>query len=185
LVQATGQCVRPSGELRFAAANDQQRWLIAGGEWRIADGCLIGKSLDPAVATRATFKFAFERIDSVTIRAGIRSADGLNLRIAAGAVCVLLNWEVADQNHVYFGDAVKVTAPRILQQGREHTIELRQLGDEAIVLVDGALLASGVASLAGAITVYPALGSEIFVRAIDVVGDIDVGRVVVDHGASR
>ncbi len=186
LDQATAQAVTASvGSLRFASAADLERLLIVGGAWRVFGGRLFGRSLGPDVATRATTKFAFGRIDCVTVRGGIQSGDGLNLRIATGSVNILFNWEVADQNHFYFGDAWQMTAPRLLQAGREHTIELRQLDETVVVRVDGQQVATGPGHLDGPVTVYPALGSEIFVRAIDVVGDVDVGKVVTGAGTAR
>ncbi|HEX6813698.1 MAG TPA: hypothetical protein VF384_18910 [Planctomycetota bacterium] len=186
LDRATEQAVTPeAGVLRFADAADLDRLLIAGGEWRIEQGRLCGRSLGPDVATRATARFAWRRIDCVTFRAGIQSADGLNLRLAVGNVNVLFNWEVADCNHFYFGDTRTAAAPRVLQAGKEHTIQLRQCGDQVAVCVDGHRVAAGPGRLDGTVTVYPALGSEIFVRSIDVVGDVDLGRVVADHGSSR
>ena len=44
---------------------------------------------------------------------------------------------------------------------------------------------TGPGRLDGTVTVYPALGSEIFVRSIEVVGDVDLGTVVTGHGTSR
>lgn len=162
--------------LRFATPDDLAPLLVTGGEWSVTDGLLRGK--DTGAATRASTRFAFKAIDSVTIRGGIRSADGLNFRVAVGNVNLLLNWEVADENHVYFGDACVRVGPRCLTANREHTIELRQIGDQIVVLVDGEVLASAMGTLAGTVSVYPAVGSEIFVRAIDVVGDVDLGVVV-------
>jgi len=186
LDQATQQAVaRGAGSLQFAATADLDRMLITGGAWRVEDGRLFGRSLGPDVATRATARFAWRRIDCVTFRAGIQSGDGLNLRLAVGNVNVLFNWEVADQNHFYFGETFAQTAPRLLQSGCEYTIQLRQLDDQVVVCVDGNPVATGPGRLEGAVTVYPALGSEIFVRSIEVVGDVDLGSVVTGPGTAR
>lgn len=186
LDQATEHAIaRGVGSLQFAAGADLDRMLITGGAWRVEQGRLLGRSLGPDVATRATARFAWRRIDCVTFRAGIQSADGLNLRLAVGNVNILFNWEVADQNHFYFAETVAHTAPRLLKAGREYAIQLRQLGDEVVVCLDGCPVATGPGRLEGTVTVYPALGSEIFVRSIEVVGDVDLGTVVTGHGTSR
>ncbi|MCA8975609.1 MAG: hypothetical protein KDC98_12885 [Planctomycetes bacterium] len=162
--------------VRFSGAADLERLVVTNGEWKIEDGLLLGRST--GAATRATLPFAFRTIDCVTIRAGIRSPDGLNLRVAVGDVNLLLNWEVADENHCYFGDACVRVGPRCLVAGTEHTIRLRQIGDRRVVLIDDKVMAVGEGKLGGPITVYPALGSEIFVRSIDVVGDVAWPAVV-------
>lgn len=178
LDRATADALAPGvGSLRFAVPGDANQLLIVEGAWRVEGNRLFGRSLG-ADTTRATAKFAWRRIDCITFRAGIQSADGLNLRIAVGPVNVLCNWEVADQNHFYFGQSLQVTQPRLLQQGREYTIQLRQLDDQVVVLVDGRPVAQGPGRLGGTVSIYPALGSEIFVSSIDVVGDVDLGRVV-------
>lgn len=185
--QSAALAVEPGvGALRFASERDLGRMCITGGAWWIAEGELRGRSLGPEVATRATSRFSWRTIDTVTIRGGIRSVDGLNLRIAVGPVNVLLNWECADQNHAYYGDTrLEPRSPRALQAGREHTIVVRQCGEDAVVAVDGDVLFSAPATLAGTICVYPAIGSEIFVRSIDIVGDVDLAAVVAGPGAAR
>ena len=102
--------------------------------------------------------------------------------IASLNVNVLFNWEVADCNHFYFGETFSAKAPRLLQAGREHTIQLRQFDDQVAVCLDGQQVATGPGRLEGTVTVYPALGSEIFVRSIEVVGDVDLGTVVTGPG---
>lgn len=185
--QTSALAVEPVlGELRFTEPQHLAQMLITGGEWAIAENELRGKSLGPDVATRATTRFAWRKIDAVTIRGGIRSGDGLNFRLAVGPVNVLLNWEGADQDLAYFGDVqLPPHVPRALVQGREHTIVVRQCGRDAVVAVDGRELFSAPAQLSGTITVYPAIGSEIFVKSIDVVGDPDVGKVVTGTGVTR
>jgi hypothetical protein len=186
LAGATSAAAVPGiGVLTFANPKDLDQLLITGGAWRIENGTLFGKSLGPDVATRATARFAWRRIDSVTMRGGIHSADGLNLRVAVGTVNVLFNWEGADQNHVYVGDAITVTQPRALRAAAEHCIELRQHGELVLVLVDDHELARVPATLAGPVTIYPAIGSEIFVESLHVVGDVDLSQVVTEPGPTR
>ena len=61
---------------------------------------------------------------------------------------------------------------------REHAIHIRQLAEWIGVFVDGQLIVLGPGHLAGTVSVYPALGSEIAVRQIEVVGDLDLGQIV-------
>jgi hypothetical protein len=82
-------------------------------------------------------------------------------------------------------DSSSITAPRLLRAGVEHTIVLRQHGEEVAVFVDGREAAHGQAQLGGTVCVYPAIGSEIFVRSIDIVGDVDLGRVVAGPDWTR
>jgi hypothetical protein len=195
LERTTALAVEPIvGTLRFTHADDLTRLHLDGGRWSI-DGtgdsaCLVGLSLGGEHRARATSRTAFRRIDAVTIRAGIRSAAGLNLRLAVGGVNLLFNWEVADENHAFFrsdatGEQRFVTSPRRLTAGTTHTIRLHQAGEEVIVLVDGDEVVRGTASLAGTVCVYPAIGSEVFVRSIDIVGEPDLARVVVGPDWTR
>lgn len=161
---------------RFAGPDDLASMEITAGEWRVADGTLIGRSTGEA--TRATLPWAFARIASVTIRGSIRSAGTLNFRLAVGPCNAILNWELDDVNPIWFGDMEQRVGPRALSAGREHAIHIRQLGEWIGVFVDERLLSLGPGQLAGTVSVYPALGSEIAVRQIEVIGDLDLGRVV-------
>ena len=71
-----------------------------------------------------------------------------------------------------------VVGSRRLRPGQEHVIRVRQVGELVAVTVDGEPIALGPGTLSGSVSVYPAVGSEIFVRAIDVVGDVDLATVV-------
>lgn len=161
---------------RFAGPDDLGAMQITAGEWRVANGTLIGRSTGEA--TRATLPWAFARIASVTIRGSIRSAGTLNFRVAVGPCNALLNWELDDVNPIWFGDMEQRVGPRAMSADREHAIHIRQLGEWIAVFVDERLLALGPGQLAGTVSVYPALGSEIAVRQIEVIGDLDLGRVV-------
>ena len=104
------------------------------------------------------------------IRGGIQSAAGLNFRCKAGDVNLLLNWEVEDQNHLWQNGACHRTSPRVLEQGKEHTILIFSDGASAHVCVDQQHLYTVRGMLAGTVSVYPSLGSEIFVREVLVDG---------------
>ncbi|HEU4420704.1 MAG TPA: hypothetical protein VFT55_17325, partial [Planctomycetota bacterium] len=62
---------------------------------------------------------------------------------------------------------------------------LRQLDDQVVVCLDGNQVETGPGRLDGTVTVYPALGSEIFVSSIEIVGDVDLGTVVAGPGTAR
>lgn len=151
-------------------------WPRSEGRWQVVDGGLRGTSIDDP--TRCSAPLAFSSIQCVTIRGGLAAGSEHNFRFAVGDVNVLLNWEVADENHLYSGDARTAQGPRALTPGREHVIRLCQFDDLVVVLVDGKETLYHVGHLAGPITVYPALGSQIVVRSIEVWGDVDLDWVV-------
>lgn len=117
----------------------------------------------------------FGVLRTVLIRGGIRSANGLNFRCKVGDVNLLLNWEVADENHLWLNGQRFAVSPRRLEQGKEHTVAIFAEGLRCDVYIDGERVwtADLPSQLAGTITVYPALGSEICVREILIDGDPD------------
>ncbi|MCB9876452.1 MAG: hypothetical protein H6835_02530 [Planctomycetes bacterium] len=159
--------------LRFDDAADRERLAFANGDWRVVDGELRGAS--SGSDNFATHRVRFGALRTVVIRGGIRSADGLNFRCKVGDVNLLLNWEVADENHLWLDGKRFAVQPRLLEPGKEHTVALFAEGTRCDVFIDGRLIwtASLTTQLAGTITVYPALGSEIFVREILIDGDPD------------
>ena len=157
--------------LRFASAEALRQLAVAPDTWSIADGLLVGVARKPD--TYATHRCAFAEIRSVVIRGGIRSAAGLNFRLAVGGVNVIFNWEVQPQNHLWSGGVQQTTSPPALTPGQEHTIALHAVGGEVLVLVDERLWFTARGALAGTVCVYPALGSEIFVREILVDGELE------------
>ena len=62
--------------------------------------------------------------------------------------------------------------PLLLQPGMEHTIALHAVPGQVLVFVDDALQFTAPGGLSGAVTVYPALDSAIFVREILVDGEL-------------
>lgn len=156
---------------RLVRATALADFVIQGGEWSVAADGVHGRNTGPAA--RATHRYAFEHIDAVTIRGAIVSADNHNFRVAVGPLNILLNWEVTPENHFYIGEhRVATTQPPALQRSREHVIRVRQLGPQIVVFVDGAPVFTGHGKLAGTVTVYPAVGSEIRVREVAIVGAI-------------
>jgi hypothetical protein len=154
--------------LRFEAEASRGNLVYANGDWRVVDGALRGKST--GANNFATSRVRFSAMTAVRIRGGIQSADGLNFRCKAGHVNLLLNWEVEDQNHLWSNGTCHRTKPRVLTPGQEHTIVIFSDGARSYVCVDGAHLYDVPGSLEGTVSVYPALGSEIFVREVHVVG---------------
>ncbi len=161
---------------RFHDEEDLRGLHITNGEWRVEGGALVGRSTGEA--TRATLPWAWRKIQSVTIRGGIRSKGNLNFRVAVGSCNAILNWELDDTNPIWVGDVEQRVGPRALGVGREHAIHVRQLGEWIGVFVDERLLTLLPGTLAGTVSVYPALGSEIAVREVAVIGDLDLTRVV-------
>jgi hypothetical protein len=157
--------------LRFRQASDLRQLVFTHGRWRVEDGLLVGNAEEHD--NFATARYAFAATRSVVIRGGIRSPAGLNFRFAAGNANAILDWEVAPQNHFFCGGNQQVSAPPALAAGREYTIALHSAGDDVLLFVDDALCFRGKGSLAGTVSVYPALGSEIFVREILVDGDLE------------
>lgn len=154
--------------LRFEGEDALEHLVFANGDWRVRDGLLHGKAT--GANNFATSRVRFSSMTAVVIRGGIRSADGLNLRCKAGHVNLLFNWEVEDQNHLWSNGACHRTSPRALTAGREHTIAIFSDGARSYVCVDDVPLYDVPGSLEGTVSFYPALGSEIFVREVFVVG---------------
>jgi hypothetical protein len=161
--------------LRFRTEADRQQVVTAGDHWRIEDGLLVGTATETA---NATHRYAFENVRSVVIAGGIRSAAGLNFRIAVGNVNLLCNWEGAPENHAYFGSVRQTLRPPALTAGKLHTIALHRTDTGIVVCIDDRPWCTGIGTLDGTVSVYPALGSEIFVREILVDGDLEVAGSV-------
>ena len=157
--------------LRFRERDDLRQLVVTRGRWRVEDGLLLGAT--ETTENFATVRYAFAATRSVVLRGGIRSPAGLNFRFAAGDANAILNWEVAPQNHFWCCGIQQTNAPPVLAAGREYTIALHAAGDEVLLFVDDALCFRAKGRLAGTVCLYPALGSEIFVREILVDGDLE------------
>ena len=181
IVDLCGRLCREDGlsRLRFQHPGAEDQLVYANGNWRVDDGELVGAST--GADNFATHRVRFSTMNAVVIRGGIRSAAGLNFRCKAGDVNLLLNWEMEDQNHLWQNGACHRTSPRILQTGEEHTILVFSDGASCHVCIDDRHLYTVPGSLSGTVSVYPALGSEIFVRELLVDGSPD-GLVDGPHG---
>jgi hypothetical protein len=157
-----------SSQLQFRDARDVEQFVIDNGDWRIDDGRLIGQA--DGADNFATHRMRFAQLHTVVIRGGIRSTAGLNFRCKVGDVNLLLNWEVRPENHLWRHGQCVAKGPRALTPGREHTIVVFTDGSVSHVCIDGEHWWTAPGGLEGTVTVYPALGSEIFVREILVDG---------------
>lgn len=159
------------GHIQFANGDDMRQMVFSGPGWTVGRRGLVGDSA--AGPTQASSRHGYTAIRSVTIRGGILSKNSFNFRFAVGKLMVIFNWEHAPENHFYFGKVRHIRAPQALSRGKEHDIRVRQIGKEVLLFVDGKELYRTRGDLSGAVSVYPALGSEIFVREILVEGDLD------------
>jgi len=161
------------GALSFDTAAEIDELVFARGEWRIDDGKLNGRAGDSGIASTATLRLPYESMQCVIVRGGILSPAGLNFRLEAGSCNALFNWEVADENHIYFGDTLQVVPKHRFAVRQTHDFRLRQLGPFVVAFLDGVELCRQQATLSGTVSVYPALHSEIFVEELAVLGSID------------
>jgi hypothetical protein len=163
--------------VRFTSP-DALRYVVTTGDWRLEGSRLVGVShQDDGACTLATF---FASIDEVVVRAAIVPPSTQNLRIVCGAHLALFNWEMAAENHFYFGrENVGVTRPHALQPGKLHEIVFRQTAAGVDVLIDGNKHQTLPGKLRGTVTVKPSVGSTISIKEIHVTG-VDVPSVPVD-----
>ncbi len=170
--------------LRFETDEDLAAWRIGGGEWVVKKGAAFGRQVGNTYAY-LTYPVFFGAISSVTIRGGIASADNFNFRIAIGHVSAIFNWELADQN-IYrdqtWGEGHNVR-PRALSPG-QHEIRFVEDGDVIRILVDGREVWETTGRLRGTVTVYPAVGSTIEVREVEIRGT-PVPWIAVDGPSMR
>ena len=173
IVDTTERLARADGvsRLRFDRADDERLLAFANGDWRVEDGALVGTA--QGADNFATHRVRFAGIDAAVIRGGIRSDAGLNFRCKVGDANLLLNWEVEPQNHLWIKGRCFRRGPRALTTGEAHTILVFQDGNRVHVAIDGRHLWTAPCILEGTVSVYPALGSEIFVDEILIDGAPD------------
>ncbi|MBK8101368.1 MAG: hypothetical protein IPK26_30160 [Planctomycetes bacterium] len=168
--------------LRFSRAEDLAQLAVVRGEWQVVDGQLRGVA--NGTGNYATHRLPFASIRSVVIRGGIRSDAGLNFRCMVGPVNLLLNWEVADENHLWYHGRRDARGPRALTQGKECTIGIHDTPAGVLVFLDEQLWWQAPAGLGGTVTVYPSLGSEVFVREILVDGQLQAAAPATGPGGN-
>lgn len=179
---ATGAAASPGAEappletrtLRFASPADLDAWVVHGGQWTVEDGRAVGRSLYPATDRYSwlTYRTFFGEIRRVVVHAALDERSPHNLRIGVGSATVILNWEGGDMNLVHYrGSDATVVRPCALVPGRESEIVLEQAAGRRLrLVVDDRLLWEDEGRLAGTVTVYPALGSTIRVRDVEITG---------------
>jgi hypothetical protein len=156
--------------LTFRNPGDEATLVRNNGDWSVRDGLLVGATT--GTHNFATHRLCFGAVRSVLVRGGIRSDAGLNFRMHVGDFSLLLNWEVAPENHLWLGGERNAKGPPALVAGRENAILFVQApGDRVHVCIDDTPWWTVPGRLQGTVTVYPALGSTIFVREILVDGD--------------
>jgi hypothetical protein len=107
----------------------------------------------------------------VTVRGRVASAKNLNFRVAVGHVAALLNWEGRAVNVFHDGWNVRrEVGPRALSAGGDHEIRFEQVDGRIVVRVDGRALWETRGHLRGTVSVYPAVGSTIAVREVEIRG---------------
>ena len=165
------------GRIRFLENEDLGQMLLAGGEWQIVRRRLVG--LSGSETCSASSRHLYSSISAVTVRGGILSRGNLNFRLAVGDLKLIFNWELAPENHFYYGGQRTVTTPHAMTWRKQHQLNIRQFGAEIVVFLDDKEIYRVAGELAGAVSVYPALGSEIFVREILIDGEIDTSEELV------
>lgn len=159
--------------LRFDSPAALGDWVVTGGEWRIADGRLVGRSLDPTGTANeyAVYATPFAEIERVAIRGGLDASAKDNFRVAVGAVGVILNWEVRPENVVHHGyRAARHFGPCALVPGQESEIVIEQRGRRVRLVVDDRLLWEDDGSLSGTITLSAAFRTTMTVREVSIRG---------------
>jgi len=163
---------------RFEKATDLHAWVAYGGDWSVSDGQAVGRSLHPQSDRYSwlTCRTAYSNIERVIVHASLDESSPHNLRLGVGAVTVILNWEMADNNLVhYIGSDARVAGRRALVPRRESEIIVESIGTGAdrhgrLVVVDRVLWEDEGPPLVGTVTVYPALGSTIRIRDVEITG---------------
>jgi len=154
----------------FRVDEDLGAWRIAGGDWRVEDGAAVGTQLGDADAY-LTWPVYFGSISSVVVRGRIVSKENTNFRVAVGDVAALLNWEMRPVNVFHQGfDVRKEAGPRALSSKRDHEIRFDEIDGRIVVRVDGSPVWETRGRLRGTVTIYPAVGSTIRVRDVEIRG---------------
>jgi hypothetical protein len=159
--------------LRFDDPAALDDWHVAGGEWRVVDGRLVGCSLDPSgqlTNEYATYRTFFGDIDRVILRGGLDASSPHNFRMAVGAALQLFDWELADANWFRYGHQEWRVDGAALVPGREHEIVVEHVDGRVRVVVDDRLMWERAGRLQGTISLHPCFGSRLWVREIVIRG---------------
>ena len=165
--------------LTFSSDEDLGAWRISGGEWLVKKGAAYGHQTGDRYAY-LTWPRYYGAVSSVVVRGSIVSPANENFRVAIGHVSAIFNWELDDADRYHDGWGVGQSAtPRSLAAGSDHEIKFVQDGDVIRVLVDGRETWQTKGRMAGTVTVYPAVGSTIRVREVEIRG-VPVPWIAVD-----
>lgn len=165
--------------IRFDGPDALGGWVIRGGEWRVADGKLVGRSIsDDDRETTATWRAFWSDVDRVVIRGGLAAGSTHNFRAAVGPVAAILNWEVSRACWFNVGRFETQVAGDALVPGREHEIVFDESDGRVRVIVDDRLLWESAGDLHGTLTLHPCFRSTMEIREIRVTGRLVPGRVV-------
>lgn len=158
--------------LRFDTPAALDAWTVTGGEWRVEDGRLRARSLDPSGASceHAILGTHFAEIERVVLRGGLEADAKQNFRFAVGAVGVILNWEVRPQNIVHHGYRQSSFGPYALTPGRETEIVLERVERRIRLVIDDRLLWEDTGTLSGTITLSATFRTQMTIREIEVRG---------------
>src|SRR4029453_492100 len=171
----------PVTRIDFKSPQALNQFVLAeapGRSWRIKGGSLY-ISGDAAYTTLRTH---YKAISSLTIRGGIEAPDGRNFRVSVGPINMILNWELADQNHFRNGENAPppaISEPHALVPAKLQEIQVLQDGEKVVVKVNGKQEYSVNANLEGTLTIYPH-GSTIVVQEISIAGEVDPTRTVTE-----
>ena len=188
--QLTGKVPTHSGlvrQIRFTSDKSLDQFVLLNkedGKWTIDDGKLIVAETKHAERPLTVYKEYFTSISSVTIRAGIALPTEHDLRVSVGPINMILNWggKDKDQNHFRVGQRpakATPTTPYALIPGRIHEIQVKQVGNQALVLIDGKQHNSAQTTLEGTVAIYPYF-SKIMIQEIVIEGKPDPGKQVAE-----
>ena len=159
--------------LRFDEPGALAAWHVEGGDWSVADGRLVGRSLDPSGSVtneHATYGTWFGDIERVIVRGGLAEGSPDNFRLAVGAVMQIFNWEVRDGCWFNYGRLESFVPRDVIWPGYEHEIIVESVDGRVRVVVDNRILWERDGVLRGAVTLHPCFGSTLWVREIVIRG---------------
>lgn len=160
------------------ATSERLEKAVTAGEWTIDGDYVVAQADSREMDTSLTLPTYYAEIERIIIRGGLGAESPHNFRVQAGPVSLIFNWEVRDENHYRVGTRRSIDPPRALEPGLEHEIVIEQREEHIHLFVDDVERWKAKGTLHGPVTVYPALGSKIFVRDIAVrgraVAEVDV-----------
>lgn len=164
--------------LQFATAEDLDAWQIRAGHWRVERGAAVGKQVG-AEYSYMTWPVHYGAIASVTVRGGMVGPRGKEFRVAVGHVSAIFNWDMGNVNVMRNGCLGENVTPAALTADREHVIRFVQDGPLVRVTVDDNEIWQARTQMHGTVTIYPAVGSTIRIRSVEIRG-VPIPWITVD-----